>query len=543
MPATPAALLFDEATARRLTLVRACESGPTPQALWSPQDAAWATRLAAETAQAAPGGAGHAQRFLTERVRHAMERLQPRDAHLAALLQGRPWLRWGLPAALALGLVLGLMAHSLDASQRINLLALPLWGVVLWNVLVYLLIASEALGRVGNKAGVQRPAPLRSLLTRWMGAAQGRGQGGASAGALDSAPNGAQGAANSDAKSGGQGGGRSGAKSDGQGGGVTDPNDSPAKRFRAAWAALALPTARARAGVLMHGAAAALGLGLIAGLYARGLLWDYRAGWQSTFLDAPAVHALLSHLLAPVQALTGLRIPDAAALAALRIQPGGPETAALGSAALWIHLLAASVLLFVVLPRTLLALWAAFQSAARARRVAVPVHEAYYQRLLLQGGGGAVRVQVVPHGVDLPAMAALGLNALVAAVLGEGARLSVAPTVRYGEEETGASKVLAKSDATLRLVCVDLATTPEAEAHGRLLSALQASGVQQVLLADESAWRQRFGSLPARLAERQAAWQTFAATHGAGFASVELARAQGAPEPARAALEAALSKQ
>jgi Protein of unknown function (DUF2868) len=528
MPATPAALLFDEATARRLTLVRACENGPTPQALWSLQDAAWATRLAAETAQAVPGGAGHAQRFLTERVRHAMERLQPRDAHLAALLQGRPWLRWGLPAALALGLVLGLMAHSLDASQRINLLALPLWGVVLWNVLVYLLIASEALGRVGNKAGVQRPAPLRSLLTRWMGAAQGRGQGGASAGALSSAPNGAHGDAQGDPKSGST------------SGRMGDPNDSPAKRFRAAWAALALPMARARAGVLMHGAAAALGLGLIAGLYFRGLVWDYRAGWQSTFLDAPAVHALLQLLLSPAQALTGLRIPDAAAMAALRIQPGGPEAAALGSAALWIHLLAASVLLFVVLPRTLLALWAAFQSAARARRVAVPVHEAYYQRLLLQGGGGAVRVQVVPHGVDLPAMAALGLNALVAAVLGEGARLSVAPTVRYGEEEAGANKVLAETSTTLRLVCLDLATTPEAEAHGRLLSALQASGVRQVVLADESAWRQRFGSLPARLAERQAAWQAFASTHGAGFASVDLARAQDAPEPARAALEAAL---
>ncbi len=527
MPATPPALLFDEATARRLTLLRACESGPTPQALWSAQDATWATRLAGETVQAgtlrtarspevravagaasAPAGAraesGQAQRFLTERARHAMERLLPRDKRLATALLGRPWLRWGVPVALAVGLALGLLAHSLDASQRINLLALPLWGVVLWNAVVYLLITAEALGRVGNKAGVHRPAPLRNLLTRWVAGARGA----AGLQGAQSAP--------------------------------SDPPSDPAQRFRAEWATLGLPMTRARVAVLMHTAAAAVGLGLIAGLYLRGLVWDYRAGWQSTFLEAPAVHALLNQLLAPAQAVTGLRVPDAAALAALRIQPGVPETSALASAALWIHLLAASVALWVVLPRSALALWAAVQSVWQARRVALPVHEPYYQRLLLQGGGGAVRLQVLPHGSDLPAAAALGLHALATAVWGETARLAVAPTVRYGEEDEGAAKALANGPATLRAICVDLATTPEAEVHGRLLATLQASGVQQLVIADETAWRQRFGALPGRLVERQAAWQDLAAAHGVGFASLELARAQAEPEAGRAALETAL---
>jgi Protein of unknown function (DUF2868) len=517
MPTAPSPLQLDEVTARQLTLLRACESGATPHSLWSPQDAAWATRLASTTAQPAGASAGavadartsasalgqrqimpsveaaRPERFLAERARHAMERLLPRDRRLAPLLQGRAWLSWGVPAALAVGLVLGVLAHSLDATQRINLLALPLWGVVLWNLVVYLLIASEPLGRVGNKAGVRRPAPLRGLLTRWMGGASG----GISA--------------------------------------------DPAQRFRQEWAALATPVAWARAAVLLHTAAAALGLGLIAGLYLRGLLWDYRAGWQSTFLDAPAVHVLLNQLLWPAQWVTGLRVPDAAAMAALRIQPGVPETSALASGALWIHLLAASVALWVVLPRTLLALWAAAQSAARARRVPVPVHEPYYQRLILQGGGAAVRVQVLPHGADLPAAAALGVNALAQAVWGESARLTVASTVRYGHEEEGARAAVADSSTTLRLVCVDLASTPEAEAHGCLLAALQAAGQRVVVVADETAWRQRFGAGPERLAARQALWQAMAAAHGAGFASVELAGALAEPEPGRAALEAVLN--
>ena len=41
-----------------------------------------------------------------------------------------------------------------------------------------------------------------------------------------------------------------------------------------------------RAETALHAGAAALALGLVAGLYVRGLVLDYRAGWESTFLDA-----------------------------------------------------------------------------------------------------------------------------------------------------------------------------------------------------------------------------------------------------------------
>ena len=69
-------------------------------------------------------------------------------------------------------------------------------------------------------------------------------------------------------------------------------------RFFADWTVLGLPLNSARMALVLHFSAAALALGLMAGLYLRGLVLDYRAGWQSTFLQAPAVQALLDTLLA-----------------------------------------------------------------------------------------------------------------------------------------------------------------------------------------------------------------------------------------------------
>jgi len=141
------------------------------------------------------------------------------------------------------------------------------------------------------------------------------------------------------------------------------------------WARQAAPLSTARAALVLHAAAAALALGLIAGLYLRGLVLDYRAGWQSTFLDSAAVQALLGGLLAPASALTGIAVPD---VAPLRVGPGAAATA---SAALWIHLFAATLALFVVLPRLLLALRAAGSAQRLAQRFPLPLDTPYFEAL------------------------------------------------------------------------------------------------------------------------------------------------------------------
>lgn len=143
----------------------------------------------------------------------------------------------------------------------------------------------------------------------------------------------------------------------------------------ALWQRHAATLMKQRAALVLHVAAAALALGLTAGLYLRGLVLDYRAGWQSTFLDSAQVQGALSLLLAPASVVTGIEVPD---VVALRVGPGADATA---SAAPWIHLYAATLALFVVLPRALLAARAGASARRRARRFRLPLTTPYFEAL------------------------------------------------------------------------------------------------------------------------------------------------------------------
>ncbi len=155
------------------------------------------------------------------------------------------------------------------------------------------------------------------------------------------------------------------------------------------WVRHAAPLSKRRAALVLHTAACALALGLIAGLYLRGLVLDYRAGWQSTFLDVQQVQSLLGWLLAPASAITGIAVPD---VAPLRVGPGAPAQA---TAAPWIHLYATTLALWVVLPRLLLAVWAAWRAAALSRHFPLPLDTPYFialHPLMRPGQPRAVRL-------------------------------------------------------------------------------------------------------------------------------------------------------
>jgi hypothetical protein len=86
-----------------------------------------------------------------------MHRLLPRERSTARWLERRSRLGvWSVVVGVvAAGL--GLLADPIGASQRINLLTPPLWGVVLWNVAVYLLL----LGRAGRRDAAPAAGPAR----------------------------------------------------------------------------------------------------------------------------------------------------------------------------------------------------------------------------------------------------------------------------------------------------------------------------------------------------------------------------------------------
>ena len=302
-------------------------------------------------------------------------------------------------------------------------------------------------------------------------------------------------------------------------------------RIAADWAAASGPLWLARAATLLHGLAAGLALGLVAGLLLRGLVLDYRAGWATTLLAPETVRAALTLGLQPAWALTGLPAPDAAAFEALRVVAGQP---ALASAAPWIVLMAAQLMMVVVLPRTVLAAWALWRARRLAADFPIALDGAAFDRWLPArapgGAGAAAEVWLVPHGRAPDAASAAALRTLVEGAWGGAARLTLADAVPWGEEDQpprpppGARVVL----------LVDLATTPEAEVHGRLLQALGA--VSPLVLADEHAFVQRFGRAE-RLDQRRRAWRALLGEHP--FVGVDLGAADLAP--AIGAIQAALS--
>jgi hypothetical protein len=284
----------------------------------------------------------------------------------------------------------------------------------------------------------------------------------------------------------------------------------------------------ARAACALHLGAAAIGVGLIAGLYLRGIAFDYRAGWESTFLDAPAARTLLSMLYGPASWLTGVAIPDAAHLQAIRWNgDGGGE-----SAARWIHLLAATALIFVVVPRLVLAAIAALMAERWSRNAPVPAAVAPYARIAFSGVGGLLErgiVMVVPFAYEPGGNTVASLRTLLASDMGEHLAIDLRAPVRYGDEEVFVAAVGEQGGmlADIVVVLVTLAATPEDENHGLVIQGLRdwiaahRPQVQLVVMVDEAPYAARMP--PERVAERRAAWQAFITARGTEPRFVSLA--------------------
>lgn len=468
-----------ERPAREVTLLESLESGAAAHESWTDADRAWADRAARESWRAPSGGGPRAalEAFAAERARHALHRFADREPRLvrALLPAGDGGWRGGVVAVvLVVAFALGVAADAVGSGRHVNLLAPPFWGVLLWNLAVY--VAALAWPLLRSRA---RPSSGAGPVTAWAA-----------------------------------------------GWAARQPRASWAARgplvqdFVRRWSARTRGLSAHRGRALLHAGAAALALGLIAGLYARGLVLDYRAVWESTLLDAGHAHALVGHVFAPASALTGIALPDAAAFAAMRVEAGADGGA---PAAPWLHLMAATLALGVVLPRGVLAFWSAAAAGWRARRIALPLEHAYYARLAALATGTAARVSVHPYAAEPAPAATLALRALAMTAFEPVERYAVAPTVPFGDDEA----TLAVEPGTTQLLALfELAATPEDEHHGRFLARLDAARPPAAVLrlvVDASGFDARFAGMPERLAERRVAWHRMAARSALPIAVVHLA--------------------
>jgi hypothetical protein len=450
---------MNERTARDVVLVRAIEMADGAREVWSDADRAWAGRAAAEIV----GEKATDDAFLGRRATLVLERLAERFPKVRALSH-MPALRgWLAPVAAGCAFVIGVAGVDLGSGRIINLLAPPVLALLVWNLAVYVALAVATARRPHQAAR----RPVRRAVVAWF---------------------------------------RGLARPVPRKSGVPRALSVALARFATDWSTLALPLWQQRAARLLHAGAAALALGAIAGLYLRGIALEYRAGWQSTFLDATDVARLLHVVLAPGAWLTGIAIPDANHLEAI-----GGATAG-ENAAQWIHLYAATILLVVIVPRLMLAGIAFLRERRLSRRFPISVGNAYYQRLLDAWREGTAQVIAQPYSFEVSPAARDGLSKLMARVFESGVDVAWRDSTPYGDDSP---PQLSPSGLAAAVAVFNLTATPERDNHGAFIDTLRSAAGHAPLIAivDISDFVDRFDGDPRRIGERERAWRQMLEAH------------------------------
>jgi hypothetical protein len=469
-----------------------------------------ATRDALRATPAAAGAGDRAWDVLATRAAQLQDRLAGRHPvveralDLESALTGAGWLM--LPAAFAVGLALSLF----DSRVRIEILAFPLLGVVAWNLAVYVLLLLATVRAARNRSAQRQSAIWVWTLwpARW--------------------------------------GWRRASQLIKQSSFYHRPLSAALRKFSAEWWPLAQPLLSQQGQRLFHLGSAALALGLVAGFYVRGIALEYRAGWESTFLGAAQVRTLLGWVYGPASVATGIALPaDEAAVNALHWRSGQGG----GPAAPWIHLMAATAILYVIVPRLLLAVLATARLRRAAASVALPESLLIYARGVLGASDAALPAQVArltAFAYEPAAASESGLQRLLRATFGADTRIEFAPVLRYGDEAEFETRLRA-AVPDVEMLLFSLAATPEAENHGNVLRILHAAhtgadGIRRLVLVDESPFLARMGgdaSLAGRIEQRRDAWREFVRSHGFDACLVQLAAIPAAGPVAAADVESA----
>ncbi len=370
-----------------------------------------------------PEQADDAERLYVQ-ARTALEQ----DDALRRMAKQLPWLTGRRPGVWLMlpALLAGALFSGLTAGGRFNILAPPLLGLLLWNLLVYVFLLWP-----GRRDATQAAAQGTRFLL-WVGRRWARSGAGAR---LASLPG----------------------------------------RFIVAYADSAPAALFGRLGATLHGAAAAFALGAILGIYWDGLGVAYYASWESTFLGAGTVSVLIGIVLLPASLVTGIPLPNATEVAAMAATPV--------PAAPWIHLWAVTLATVAILPRVLLAGWALIR-IRRSTTVALDRHHPVLRSMLAALQGTTLTVRVQPLGYRPDTSALERIRAALQTHFQGPVHVDVADPVAVDAD------ALPSCDPGYeRLVLLmSPAQTPEAEIHGPLFTAASSQAPICVAL-DAEAYR------------------------------------------------------
>ena len=487
-----------EESARRILLVQAIEEADRGGRLLATGERLQASAAAREAAGEA---AGEAAAMLDRRAARLLETATARASWVEPALRATRFpmaLAWTLPIAAG---AVGLLTDALGPERRVNILSVPLLGLIAWNLVVYVVLLSLWLARAARRPRADAPGP-----------GDGAGVGGG-VGETLAAWAGWRVLRRTDART---------------------PDARLAQQalgaYLARWRRLAAPLFAARLRGLLHAGAALLAIGVLCGAYGRGIAFEYQATWESTFLGAGGLRTVLVALLGPASVLLGDPVPTAEVLASLRAP-------AAGDAAPWVHRYALTTLLVVVAPRAVLAAAAFARARRRAADLPVDLRAPYFLRLLA-GARPRARVEVRPYGHQLGPRGEEHLRRLLHDLVGTAADVRIVPAAPYGAEP---DEVLAPDGApaggedgveSWQAVVFSLGQSPEDEVHGALLGRLTAwvagdapRGRRALALVDAAPYRALLrgtGVEVQRLADRRRAWDRLARDAGASLVHLDL---------------------
>ena len=477
-------------SARDIVFAHALETAAPHEALPTPERCAAITQECLH-AQGNAKGSGRAafERFLHERAKRVIAAAQlPADIRAVAL-QGAGVSRWMVVAVLLGAFALGFAGHAITDPHRVDLLSPSLIGIVLWNVLVYvLLVVNWGRSLIQRKKMVVMPlepvqgqtGQVTAVPSGWLQKLQARKW------------------------------------SVSRGTGLR----KMVLNFERNWWQINQRPRHAQWALTIHLGAAMLALGALSSLWLTGLTNAYQVGWESTFLSPSAVQTCLNILFAPLQHLLGTEPWTLAEVTALQgWAPSGVPAVPAGFmqfleyptvGQLWVQLYSLLLGLMVIAPRLVLALWQGIKVWWLNQHLALPLQQSYFQKLQRDWAGRATALQVQPYSLDITPEREAALRSHVAQNYGAGAQLTVLPTLAYGSPLPDASNGNAQ-----QVLLLNLAATPEVEIHGALLAqVLNLWGPQTDVWLWAADFRARNTGAPARVQEREQLWKEFVRSAG-----------------------------
>lgn len=401
--------------------------------------------------------------FLAKRAASVIGTIEPR-------LEGdRAWLRlspfrskFGLFAVIIVVLagIVGYLTNELGSKKTINILQFPLIGILVWNLLVYLGELFLIFTRSGATSGfsglickVLFPPPIGLKKEQQESGLEFRGR------AL----------------------------------------------YHSRWRQINIPSLSARLKATLHITALIFAAAAVAGMYVKGIAKEYNANWESTFFErGEQLKPFLDVVFKPAEIITKEDLPSAAKLDELRSSEGE-------NAARWIHWYAATIGLFVLIPRMLLAVFWHFKSLRLDRTLPFrEISPSYYERVLALATGDSLGIGIVPYAHKAGDNVVQGIRTYMEDIFKRPVSINWLDTIVFGDEDDAELKIAANLQPMLLF---NFASTPERETHLALYKRLtedlpENSRPFQIVLDCEAFDRksESFNDADERRATRLKAW-------------------------------------